>query len=58
MAWVEKRYEDNSLVATERWTAILTVVIETPHKAETLLKNPLGVYVHAFNWSKEFEPKS
>jgi type IV secretory pathway TrbF-like protein len=58
VAWVEKRYEDSNLVATERWTAILTVVIETPHKAETLLKNPLGVYVHAFNWSKEFEPKS
>jgi type IV secretion system protein TrbF len=58
VAWIEKRYEDNSPVAAERWTAILTVVIETPHKAETLLKNPLGVYVHAFNWSKEFEPKS
>ena len=42
-----------SLSATERWTAILTVVIETPRDADRLRKNPLGVYVHSINWSKE-----
>jgi type IV secretion system protein VirB5 len=54
VAWVERRYEDASLAATERWTAILTVVIEIPHDADRLRKNPLGVFVHAINWSKEF----
>jgi type IV secretion system protein VirB5 len=53
VAWVERHYEDASLASTERWTAILTVVIDTPHDAERLRKNPLGVLVHAINWSKE-----
>jgi type IV secretion system protein VirB5 len=39
--------------STDRWTAILTIVIETPHDADRLRKNPLGIYVHAINWSKE-----
>ena len=41
------------IAATERWTAILTIVFDTPHDAERLRKNPLGVFVHAVNWSKE-----
>jgi len=53
VAWTERRYTDASLAATERWTAILTVVIQTPHDAEKLKRNPLGVYVTALNWSKE-----
>ena len=53
VAWVERRYENASLAATERWTAILTVVLDTPHDADRLRKNPLGVFVHAINWSKE-----
>jgi type IV secretion system protein VirB5 len=53
VAWVERRYENASLAATERWTAIITVVIDTPRDAERLRKNPLGVFVHAVNWSKE-----
>ena len=53
VAWVERRYIDGGLAATERWTAILTLVLQTPRDAEKLKKNPLGVYVHALNWSKE-----
>jgi type IV secretion system protein VirB5 len=53
VAWVERRYEDASLAATERWTAILTIVVNPPRDADRLRKNPLGVYVHAINWSKE-----
>ena len=53
VAWIERRYENGQLAATERWTAILTIVIETPRDAERLRKNPLGVYVNAINWSKE-----
>ena len=53
IAWVERRYENDALAATERWTAIVTVAIETPHNADRLRKNPLGVFVHAINWSKE-----
>jgi type IV secretion system protein TrbF len=51
--WVERHYVDDALAATERWSAILTIVVQTPIDADRLKKNPLGVYVHAFNWSKE-----
>ncbi|MBV2361444.1 conjugal transfer protein TrbF [Thalassococcus sp. CAU 1522] len=53
VAWIERRYENGQLAATERWTAILTVVVQPPRDAERLRANPLGVYVHAINWSRE-----
>ena len=53
VAWTERRYENGQLAGTERWTAILTIVIETPRDADRLRKNPLGVFVNAINWSKE-----
>ncbi len=53
IAWTERRYENGQLAATERWTAILTVVIEQPRTADRLRANPLGVYVNAINWSRE-----
>ena len=51
--WVERRYADGSLAATERWSAILTIVLQMPADADRLKKNPLGIYIHALNWSKE-----
>jgi len=54
VAWVERRFVDNALAATERWSAILTIVVQPPTDADRLTKNPLGIYVHALNWSKEF----
>ena len=51
--WIERRYVDDALAATERWSAILTIVVQPPTDADRLKKNPLGVYVHALNWSKE-----
>ncbi|WP_118137603.1 conjugal transfer protein TrbF [Oceanicella sp. SM1341] len=53
IAWVERRYQDGSLASTERWSAILTVAVQAPRDADTLRKNPLGIYVTAINWSKE-----
>jgi type IV secretion system protein VirB5 len=53
VAWTERRYQDGSLAATERWSAILTIVVQTPRDAEKLRANPLGIYVNAINWSKE-----
>ena len=53
VAWVERHYRDGSLAATERWSAILTIVVQPPRDADRLRKNPLGIYVNAINWSKE-----
>ncbi|MBB2158188.1 conjugal transfer protein TrbF [Gluconacetobacter diazotrophicus] len=51
--WIERRYVDGALATTERWSAILTIVVTTPTDAERLRKNPLGIYIHALNWSRE-----
>ncbi len=53
VAWTERRYQDGSLAETSRWSAILTVAIQTPRTPDGLRKNPLGVFVDALNWSKE-----
>lgn len=53
VAWSERHYENGQLGSTERWTAILTLVIAPPRDADRLRRNPLGVYVNAMNWSKE-----
>ncbi|RXF68992.1 conjugal transfer protein TrbF [Hansschlegelia zhihuaiae] len=53
VAWTEKRYEGGQLAGSERWTAILTVVVQTPRDAERLRANPLGIYVNAISWSRE-----
>ena len=53
VAWVQRTYQDGSLASTERWTAILTIVVQPPRDAEKLRANPLGIYVNAINWSKE-----
>jgi type IV secretion system protein VirB5 len=53
VAWIERTYENGQLARTERWTAILTIVVQPPRDAERLRRNPLGIFVHAINWSRE-----
>lgn len=53
--WKESVFERGSLASTSRWTAILTVSVKTPRTAEVLRKNPLGLYVEAIDWSREYE---
>jgi type IV secretion system protein VirB5 len=53
--WTEREYERGNLAGTSRWTAILSVVQRPPSSAETLRKNPLGLYIDAIDWSQELE---
>ena len=53
VAWTERHFENGQLSSTQRWTAILTIVIQTPRDAERIKVNPLGIYVNAINWSRE-----
>lgn len=53
--WKESLFERGSLASSSRWTAILTVSVKTPRTAEVLRKNPLGLYVEAIDWSREYE---
>lgn len=53
--WTETTYERGALAGTSRWTAILTTVVRPPRDADTLRRNPLGIYVDAIDWSRELE---
>jgi type IV secretion system protein TrbF len=52
-AWIERRYVQGQLQATERWSAILTVELRRPTTDQEVLDNGLGVRVTAINWSRE-----
>ena len=54
--WIETSFDRGNLVGTAHWTAILTIVARPPSSAETLRKNPLGIYVDAIDWAREIEP--
>lgn len=54
--WSEETWRQGARVSIERWTGILTVVIHSPRDATTLRKNPLGIYVHGLDWSRELNP--
>lgn len=51
--WIERRYENNQLAGTDRWTGILTIILQPPRTEDRLRKNPLGIYVNGINWSRE-----
>jgi type IV secretion system protein VirB5 len=54
--WTETAYERGNLAGTSHWTAILSLAMRPPRTADTLRKNPLGLYVDGIDWSKELEP--
>ncbi|EJU14392.1 conjugal transfer protein TrbF [Sphingomonas sp. LH128] len=53
--WMEQEFERGSLSASSRWTAILTLIEKPPRDTDTLRRNPLGIYVDAIDWSREYE---
>jgi len=54
--WIETSFNRGNLAGTARWTAILTIVSRPPDTAETLRRNPLGIYVDAIDWAREIDP--
>ena len=53
--WIERAYVNGSPAATERWTAMLSVILQPPRTEERLRKNPLGIYVTGLSWSRELD---
>jgi len=53
--WTESIFERGSLSKTERWTAMLTVIMQPPKTADALRKNPLGLFVNAIDWARELD---
>lgn len=56
--WIETAYDRGSEVGSSHWTGILTIVAKPPASADTLRKNPLGIYVDAIDWSRELEAQT
>jgi type IV secretion system protein VirB5 len=54
--WTETAFERGTPAGVSHWTGILTVVIKPPTSADTLRKNPLGLYVDAIDWSRDLDP--
>lgn len=53
--WREEIWRHGARLRQERWTAILTIVTQAPRDLATLRKNPLGIYVHGLDWSRELD---
>ncbi len=51
--WIERSYANGALSTTDRWTAMLSIVVQAPRTEERLRRNPLGIYVNGLSWSRE-----
>lgn len=56
LKWQEQTHVNGALASTERYTGILNVVTQQPRDVVTLRRNPLGIYVHDLNWSRDLNP--
>lgn len=51
--WTETiRGRNGEVQQTNEWQAAITVLISPPNDELTILKNPLGIYVTEFSWTK------
>ena len=55
LRWMERTYSSGALVLTERWTAIVSIVLQPPRTEERLRRNPLGIYINGISWSRELD---
>lgn len=46
------RARDGSVTSTQPWQAALTLTTSPPRDEQTVLRNPLGLYVTALSWSQ------
>lgn len=55
LRWIERGYANGAPDKLERWTAVLSVVLQSPRNEQRLRRNPLGIYVNGLSWSRELE---
>jgi len=51
--WRETTYDAGATTSTVNWTGLFTTKIQPPKNEAELRANPLGVYITAFQWSRE-----
>lgn len=55
LRWRETTYSNGTVIDIERFTGVASVVIDPPSSPERLSRNPLGLYVHAFTYSRDLQ---
>ncbi|MEM0985119.1 MAG: conjugal transfer protein TrbF [Pseudomonadota bacterium] len=53
--WIEKTYENAALTRTERFTALMTLLVDPPSDAASLRANALGIFIHGLNWGQDLD---
>lgn len=53
LRWRETTFRSGVQVSSATYTGVLAIVFDPPRDEETLHRNPLGLYVHGINWSKD-----
>lgn len=56
--WKQTAYQHGVRSKVTYWTGLFTTHIVTPKTEQTLMHNPLGVYVTHFSWSQEMTGNS
>jgi len=51
--WRETTFLSGVRQRQDTYTAVLSIIIDPPRDETTLHRNPLGVYVHGINWSRD-----
>lgn len=51
--WRETTFLSGVRQSQDTYTAVLSIIIDPPRDEATLHRNPLGVYVHGINWSRD-----
>src|SRR5262245_4892731 len=51
--WLERVFEGGALKDTKTLTGLFSLVITPPRTIDAVRKNPLGIYVHNFNWAQD-----
>lgn len=56
LQWQEELYDKNGkLLETTKWVAFATIQIAAPTSEQSILQNPLGIWITDFSWSKARE---
>jgi type IV secretory pathway TrbF-like protein len=52
--WEEQIVENSAAVRRERFMAAISIAFSSPNTSGLITKNPLGLYVDRFTWSRDY----
>ena len=51
--WLERVFDNGTPKESRAMTGLFSTVLSQPRSADVIRKNPLGIYIHAFNWAPD-----